>query len=282
MMGNAVAEINREFLGQFGSKSGEGGFMIGSRTSRQGTSTRQANLYDGSACPAGQEVVQHVSTPISPAYIGAPTTKASVYCKPIPAPVPRLAPVVTGPTYTTTISPVLQTEISPQISPVFQQVQDSPGSVQAATPTMIAPGGMKAEGGSAAANDSAAMLEFMRLQSEQDAARRQSDAAAREQERREREARQAAIDAEASEVAARLEAQYQAAQSEWEKTTATPGGFMATPAVMPGREIIVSDGPPVAPLQKPGLPVPLIVAGVAAIAIGGYFYASKTRKGKRK
>lgn len=51
----------------------------------------------------------------------------------------------------TAISPTFQTQISPQISPVFQQTQDSPGATQAATATQYMPGGMFAEGGSAAA-----------------------------------------------------------------------------------------------------------------------------------
>ena len=51
----------------------------------------------------------------------------------------------------TTVSPTFQTEISPQISPVFSQMQDSAGATQAATTTQYKPGGMSAEGGSATA-----------------------------------------------------------------------------------------------------------------------------------
>lgn len=296
MMNSAVAEINRECLPLPGSE--HLGQWFGSKTGSY------ANRYEGtSACPAGQTVTARGSTQHAPKFIGGPTSTPWVECKPIPAPAPTPAPApVAGPTYTTTISPVLQTEISPQISPVFQQVQDSPGSVQAATPTMIAPGGMEAEGGSAGGNGSAAMLEFMRAQSEQDAAQRQADTAAREAERRDREAReyafqqaqldfqreqarlqterQAAIDAGAAEQAAQLEAQYQAAQTEWETTRATPGGFVST-AVMPGRTMIAPEVP--APiLEGPqNIPIPLVVAGVAVLAIGGYFYMRKSAP-KRK
>lgn len=49
----------------------------------------------------------------------------------------------------TAVSPVIQTAISPQISPVFSQMQASPGGVQAGTTTQYQPGGMFAEGGSA-------------------------------------------------------------------------------------------------------------------------------------
>lgn len=70
---------------------------------------------------------------------------------------PSGGPAPTGPTTgipqpgstTTAVSPTFQTQISPQISPVFQQTQDSAGAVQAATATQYMPGGMFAEGGSA-------------------------------------------------------------------------------------------------------------------------------------
>jgi len=47
------------------------------------------------------------------------------------------------------VSPTFQTQISPQISPVFTQLQDSAGATTAATTTQYQPGGMSAEGGSA-------------------------------------------------------------------------------------------------------------------------------------
>jgi len=51
----------------------------------------------------------------------------------------------------TAVSPTFQTQISPQISPVFSQMQASPGATQAATTTQYQPGGMSAEGGGAVA-----------------------------------------------------------------------------------------------------------------------------------
>ena len=278
-------------------------YRIGSRMSPQGYGAgaeRQASRYEGqSHCPPGQVVVSHGSTPIRAAYIGAPTTSPFVYCKPQPVYAPAAPAPVAGPVYTTTISPVLQTEVSPMISPVFQQVQDSPGATQAATPTMVAPGGMEAEGGSS--GDSGAMMEFLRMQAEQDAARRADEAAAREIERRDAAARedayrqaqldfqreqaalqadrQAAIDAGAADEAARLTAQYEAAQAEWETTRTTPGGFVST-AVMPGRDMIAPEVPAPMPLEKPGLPMPLIVGLAAAVVVGGYFLATQ-KKGQR-
>lgn len=287
MLGAAVAQINADNLSQFTSKV-----------------TSIANRYEGtSACPAGQEATRRGSTYHAAKYIGGPTSTPWVECKPIPAPVAAPAPVVAGPTYTTTISPVLQTEISPQISPVFQQVQDSPGAVQSATTEMIAPGGMEAEGGGAAPADSGngtqAMLDFMRLQSEQEAQRRAEDAAARELERREQTARdaafqqaqldfqreqarlqqerQAAIDAGDAERAAQIEAQYQAAQTEWEKTRATPGGFVGT-SIMPGRQMTAPEvpAPGAIPQAGPGaLPMPVLIAAGLAVLVGGYFLVTK-------
>lgn len=46
-----------------------------------------------------------------------------------------------------TVSPAIQTQISPQISPVFQQTQSSPGASQSAAPSMISRGGQSADTG---------------------------------------------------------------------------------------------------------------------------------------
>ncbi len=274
--------------------------------SRSAGSTSTANLYEGtSACPPGQTVVERGEKPIRAAYIGAPTSEPFVYCRPIEqraAPV-QAAPVYQAPVYTTTISPVLQTEISPMISPVFQQTQASPGAVQAATPTMIAPGGMEAEGGGVApgADGGAAMLEFMAQQAEQDRAQRAEETRLREQERRERAAadaayrqeqldfqreqatlqqqRQAALDAQNVEEAARLQAEYDIRVSEWEQTKATPGMYTST--MMPGREMVVAPSEVPAPITSPqptGIPTPLLLAAGALVVVGGIMYA---RRGKR-
>lgn len=47
---------------------------------------------------------------------------------------------------TAQISPAIQTRISPQISPVFTQMQSSPGAGVVASPQQIAPGGQAAGG----------------------------------------------------------------------------------------------------------------------------------------
>ena len=51
----------------------------------------------------------------------------------------------------TTISPTIQNQANPQISPVFNFVQDSAGSTQASSPTQLIPGGQSGQGGSSSA-----------------------------------------------------------------------------------------------------------------------------------
>lgn len=82
------------------------------------------------------------------AYTGVPLTGGgggSGAAPPSPSS-PGGAPSYSG----TTVSPAFQQSFTPQISPVFQQTQDSPGATQAATATQYAPGGQAARGGSTA------------------------------------------------------------------------------------------------------------------------------------
>lgn len=284
---------------------------------RSAGSTRTANLYEGtSSCPAGQSVVERGSKPIRAAFIGAPTSEPFVYCRPIERAAPAPAPVYEAPVYTTTISPVIQTEVSPMISPVFAQMQASPGAVQAGTPTMVSPGGMEATGGgpgpTGAPAPDTAMMDFLRQQEERDAARRAEDAATRERERqdllareqreleyrREQDAyalqlqqqqiemqrldqeRRAAEEAGRTEEAAALQAQYEQQRLEWEQSQATPPQMVSTTTVMPGREMVTAAAAPVtaATTQRPGMPVPLMVALGAAVLLGGIYYANRGRK----
>lgn len=279
-------------------------------------STRTANLYEGtSSCPPGQSVVERGSKPIKSAYIGAPTTEPFVYCRPIPQVVaaPPPAPRIN---VQTTVSPVLQTEVSPQISPIFAQMQDSPGSQQAATTTQYKPGGMTAEGGGTTGpgggGESAALMELLRVQSEQAAARQMEDTQARNRERRERLARErrdidyraerearddklraqelemrtldaerrAAEQAGRDEQAEQLRQQYEAQRLEWESTQATPSQLVSIQPT--GRPIPIEVPAPVTELPptdaKAPIPLPLIALGAAVLA-GGIYYATK---GKRK
>lgn len=259
------------------------------------TGQAQKFSYPDNRCPPGYRQTGAGSDAPPRGY--SPPWGSFVMCKPQPQ---NLAPAPVAPApqinVQTTVSPTLQTDISPQISPIFAQMQDSPGSQQAATTAQTKPGGMTAKGGGTTSGDTpdnSAMMEFLRMQAEQDAARRFDDSASRERERQDRmaaEQRQSAQaaelqrieqerrDAEAagrSEQAAALQAQYEAQQREWAATQSQPGEFVS---VAPGMVPLIGTGEPMstpdAALIKPGLPMPLIVAAVAALVVGGYFYAT--------
>lgn len=97
------------------------------------------------------------------------------YRRPMAPPKP-VAPqiTVTVPT-TTTVSPSLQTQISPQVSPVMGQQMASPGASQAGAPTQVAPAPMTRQTGITGAD-------LQRILEEQRKAR-EAENAARERQR---------------------------------------------------------------------------------------------------
>lgn len=289
---------------------------------RSAGSTRTANRYEGTACPPGQTVVSRTSEPRSPKFIGDKTSTDVVFCKPIPAAAPAAPAPAPNINVQTTVSPTLQTQISPQISPVFSQMQDSPGSTQAATTAQVQPTDMTAKPGGTGGGGDNALLEYMRFQAEQDAQRRAEETAQREADRRRREdedrrwreqqsaaqadaqrradadraeqlrlqqaaeqqraAEQAERDRQWQEAQAAQQAAYEAALEQ--TPAATPSTFVATPAVMPGREMVGFEEP--VPLTAPveaqatGPNWPLIIGGV--VIAGGAAYVLTRKKGKRK
>ena len=64
---------------------------------------------------------------------------------------PTFAPPATTRIYyeapRTTVSPAIQAQISPQVSPILTQAQASPGMAVQAAPAQVMPGGMRAAGG---------------------------------------------------------------------------------------------------------------------------------------
>ena len=112
------------------------------------------------------------------------------------APAPTSAPSASGQqainfTPTITVSPNVQTEVSPQISPVFQQTGQ--GSQSAGT-TQVSPGGQSATGGGS--NDSSALIEFLKQQ-QQAEERRRIEEQQRQQAAVEAQKEQLRIEAEA-------------------------------------------------------------------------------------
>lgn len=301
--------LGRSF-GSRGSAPAAGGF------SSSTTGEPQKFSYPNNQCPAGYQQTgsgadrppQGYSSPWGNYVLCRPGSQPSGPVAPAPAPAP-----ITN--ITTTVSPVIQNEASPQISPVTNIVQDSPGSTQTSTPAQISQGGQSADTGGGGSND--AVLAFLQQQAELDAQRRQEETAARELERQEREAReaeqraldnqraeaeaarlaaesearlelqrlqieaQAAAEAGRAEEAAALQAQYNQQLEEWQRTSAQPSTFISQPSasapLAPASISASNSALPSPPTASRSNNVALI-AGLVAVAAGGYFLTRKKKK----
>ena len=244
--------------------------------SRSATSTRDASRYPGTACPPGNVVVSRETQPRSPRFIGDKTSEEFVYCRPAPAAAPAPAPApVSGPVYTTTISPVMQQAFTPQISPTIQVTSDSPYAQVGATTQQTAPGGQQAEGGGSGADVDAIarLLESQRaFQDELDRRaaeqreyelgrtleREAADQRERDRDELERIAVMEAEERQRLEEAIRLPQEVPAPQ------------FLPVAAPMrPASEIVIDRGQPVEPeAEVPNTMLIIAVAG-AVLLIGG-------------
>lgn len=279
-----LGELGAAFLSKKSDQPKRGMFGVG----RSGPGpTETANRYEGSSCPPGQSVVRRETEQHAAKFAGGPTRTDYVYCRPSvgagPGPAPAAARQEVSPTIT--VSPTFQQQFTPQISPVFQQTQDSPGAQQAATPVQSAPGGQEATGGGSGGSQSE-LLEFMRQQeqrraAEEEARRRREDARRAEQaaqQRAEREREQEArarAEAEQRRRQAELEQQRQA---ELEEMRAAQEAQQAQPQAP--RVVYSAGAPPRSQPQAPtgapqptaepepgGIPPWAIIAGGAAIAL---------------
>lgn len=114
------------------------------------------------ACPPGYSVFQS-----APANRRVPSLKYPEWsCSLIEAPpAPAVAPQVTvSPTFE--VSPAIQTQVSPQISPVFSQLQDSPYARTSAAPRQDAGGAQVAKGPDPAVQQAQLAIQQMREQAE--------------------------------------------------------------------------------------------------------------------
>lgn len=211
--------------------------------------------------------------------MGDKTYDEFILCAPQrPEPVRAMAPAPLPPQPQITVSPVVQTQVSPQISPVFQQVQDSPGASQGASTTQVSPGGQRAEGGGSSGG-AAELIELFRLQAEADRQRRaEEQAAARVRADAER-ARIAEENARAqAEIQRRneeSEAEYQRRLQDWQQQRGTPSSYEFTPVAQPSSAPL-TDQPTQAtpePARSP-FPAPLLLIGVA-VAAGVYFLSER-------
>lgn len=278
-----------------------GMFGVGVRS----TGEAQKFSYPNNQCPRGYRQVGSGSDKPPSGY--SKPWGDYVLCVPEPrqaAPAPQQQQ---APSTNITVSPAIQTQVSPQISPVFSQMQDSPGSTQAATTAQVSPSPQSAEtgGSGGGGNGSAALLEFMKMQAERDAQRQQAeDARRREQERRQQEliarqqeaqrqaqqqaqqraeqARQEQLQREAEErqrreqQAAEMQAAYEEKVAAAAAQKQAPSTFTST--VQPGASYLPASEPDPEPETMPAEPQatlnwPLIAAMVATGGIVIYYFA---------
>lgn len=169
------------------------------------------------------------------------------------APPPRTTTTTIYHAPTTTVSPSIQAQISPQVSPVLTQQQASPGAGVSAGPTQYQPGGQQA-GGMTAAELQAILAAQRRTDDARRAAELQSmqqQMATRDrllQEQRAGEQR-AIADREAARRAAEAEAMERARESAG-ALPPTAGAFVPPSPLQP-------------PIFEPGPPLPVIDAETA-------------------
>lgn len=125
-----------------------GQMSTGKRAVGGGSTERMTDRRRAPACPGG--AIRKGS-----GSYGTGTSKTfwtDCYFPPAPRAAPRAAAAAPSIHFApvTRISPAIQTQISPQISPTMAQQQASPGAAVAAAPQQVMPGGMRAATGAPA------------------------------------------------------------------------------------------------------------------------------------
>lgn len=278
-----------------------GRFAVSDSSSSDGNGGRgytesSANRVQGSSCPSGQEKVgsgtDYTKFPMQPYSLCVPIKQAA----PAPAPAPK---ITVAPVITTAVSPSLQQQFTPQVSPVFQQSSGSGG--QSAGTTQQAGGGQSGAGGGSAApgasapttgqgvtaNDLLSILNAQAEQSRRDREAQQAEAAARQKEQQEFFANQMAMQRQQQEQAAQQQAMERAAQQQAMERAAQQQAAMAihsqyTGPVGPAPESaqsVSAQAPTIARPIKKSYTVP--IAGAVILTLAASIYLAK-RKGAKK
>lgn len=198
-----------------------------------------------------------------------------------PPPPPPPAPIIT-------VSPAIQTQVSPQISPVMTQQQASPGASVQAQP-ISTPGGQRAA--TAPQQDVERILEAERARMAAEAALEEERRAAEMRELQRQyaaaETQRAAQAAEwrAAEEQRRAEAEAAAAEAEAADTAAFVTG--APSPIMPpvfAPEVATTMAPPTEPApevstEKKDNMLPILLAAAAAV---GLFVMSRQKRGRKR
>lgn len=183
---------------------------------------------------------------------------------------PVAAPPPPPPAPVITVSPAIQTQVSPQISPTMVQQQASPGASVQAQPISM-PGGQQAATGPT--QDVERILEAERRAMAAEAAQEQAKRDAEVRELQRQYEQRAALEAELrtrdeAEAQAAAEAAYMPPPAPSPMITAAPMGPMA-PAAPPME--------PAAPPEENGIMLPLLIAATAA----GGLYLMTRKKGRK-
>jgi len=210
------------------------------------------------------------------------------YRAPVFAPPPRTTVTYHAPITRTTVSPAIQAQISPQVSPILTQAQASPGTGVTAAPQQYMPGGMQASGG-APGITAADLQRILADQRREDEARRAREWQAMQDTQQER-ADILAAQAEAErQWRAEQEANRAAAEAEaMERAQAMPppptaGAFVPpSPLLAPAPEF----GPPGPEIDiteetvEAGFPVPWLL--LAAAGVGTALLLGRKKGAKKR
>lgn len=222
-----------------------------------------AEIGPMTSCPPGHVVTR----------TGKGQTIGKVWCRPeIRAARPVAAAATPAPVTNVTVNPNIQTQVSPQISPIFQQTGQ--GSQSAGT-RMTAPGGQSAPGGG---GDLDSIMRYMADRDARAAKQARQDRLAREAEDKRRwEAQQAQYQAEReareqrlAEQAARdaeARAAAEAAQTTTPADDSGGGGFIPGGVVTPDQAAVSGPAPESSPV-----PVWVPAAVIAGVGTGLYLW----------
>ena len=229
----------------------------------------------GTGCPAGMIATGAAKRDSSGNY--------SVMCaqpRPAPPPAPS-APAQQTQTFnpTITVSPNIQAQISPQISPGF--IQSSGGGTQQTGATQSQPGGQSAQGGGSGIT----AADLQQILSQQEAQRAAADAQRRQEQQEALARQQAEYQAAQQAIIQQMKTADEAARKELEdQLTALKS---QPPVIVPGAASIpLPESTAVSTTVTAPASTPrnvYLLGGLALVVIGGalYVYTRKKRSGKR-
>lgn len=193
--------------------------------------------------------------------------------------VPVAAPPPPPPAPVITVSPAIQTQVSPQISPTMVQQQASPGASVQAQP-ISTPGGQQAA--TAPTQDVERILEAERRAMAAEAAQEQAQRDAEVRELQRQYEQRAALEAQ---LRARDEAEARtASEAAATETAAAEATYIPPPAPTfaptPMAPAPMAPAPmePAAPPEEKGIMMPLLIAAAAA----GGLYLMTRKKGRKR